>query len=579
MNALLRFAAALAPFALVACASVPVAPAPAADTVAAEDAQPLRPEDNPRIPKQALSQEWFYGLLAGEIAVQRGGAAVSAETYLQLAQESRDPRVAQRASEFAMFAGNVTLASKALSLWVELDPQAESAREQLVIALLRSGKLAESRPLLENMLSRQPARAGAIFVQLARLLARQPDRAAAAALVSELAERYPALPEARFAHLAVAAEAGDQTAVAQEFERLAKIAPAWDLPLLWQVDRLRRESSDSAIRFLQAQMQLRPDASLELHLTLIRLLAGEKRYADAQRQAEKALQHYPKQPDLLSMAGLLAYQNGNLPLAQRQLEASLQAGYSDLDTLRYTLGQLADEQKQPAQARQWYLQVVQGESYLPARMRLAQIDAGAGQWQQAINDLQPLAADASQQVRIVSLQADIAQNAGDREQAMALLDQALQQQPRSSDLLYHRALLAEQMGRFAQTEQDLRQVLQLVPDNMHALNALGYTLSNHGTRYHEALGYIEKAHQAAPDDPMILDSLGWVNYKLGRLEQALKYLQASYAALPDAEVAAHLGEVLWKAGRQDEARKIWAAARARDPGHPVLQETLQRLQP
>ncbi|MDC7700892.1 tetratricopeptide repeat protein [Vogesella indigofera] len=585
MNALLRIAAALAPLALVACASVP--PALPTSSVSAEavvedladEAVEEETVDNPRIPKLELSEEWLYGLLAGEIVVQRGGAGVAAETYLQLARETRDPRVAQRASEFAMFSGNVRQASEALALWIELDPDADSAREQLLIALLRAGKLAESQPLVEGMLARQPARAGAIFVQLARLLARQPDRVAAAKLVSDLAERYPELPEARFAHLAVAAEAGEQAEVDKEFARLAKIAPTWDLPLLWQVDRLRRHSVPSAIDFLQAQLQLRPAASLELNLTMVRLLASEKRYTDAQRHAEKALQQYPKQAELLNMAGLLAFQNGNLQLARRQLEAALQAGYADADTLRYTLGQLADEQKQPQQARHWYQQVGQGENYLPARLRLAQLDAADGNWQQAINDLQPLSNDANQLVRVVALQAQIAKNAGDRAQAMTLLNQGLQRQPRATELLYDRALLSELDGQFALAEKDLLQVLELVPDHVHALNALGYALSNHTTRYREALAYVEKAHQAAPDDPMILDSLGWVYYKLGKLEQALQYLQASYASMPDAEVAAHLGEVLWQSGRLDEARKLWAEARKKEPDHPVLRETLQRLQP
>lgn len=580
MNALLRIALALAPFALVACASVPVAPAPSRTAAASEDdSTAVSAESNPRIPKQSLTQSWLYGLLAGEIVAQRGGTGVAAETYLQLARETRDPRVAQRASEFAMFSGNVKQASDALALWVELDPDAESAREQLLIALLRVGKLAESRPLIERALAQQPARAGGVFVQLARLLARQPDRAAAAALVSELAERYPDLPEARFAHLAVAAEAGDQAAVEQEFSRLAKIAPGWDVPVLWQVDRLRRNSVPAAIVFLQAQMQLRPASSIELNLMLVRLLAGEKRYPEAQAQAEKALQRYPDDSELLNMAGLLAFENGNLPLASKLLERGLKAGGGDSDALRYTLGQLADEQKLPQQARLWYTQVQQGENYLPARLRLAQLDAEDGHWQQAIDELQPLSNEGSQLVRVVILQAQLAKAGGDQAQAMRLLNQGLLRQPGAIDLLYDRALLAEQGGDIKQAEKDLHHILQLAPGHVHALNALGYSLSNHTSRYQEALGYVEKAHQAAPDDPMILDSLGWVYYRLGKLELAVKHLQASYAKLPDAEVAAHLGEALWKTGRHDEARKVWAEARKINPEHPVLVETLRRLQP
>ena len=578
MNPILRIAALLLPLSLAACATTtPVATPVVASASEPEVSTKTEPAVNPRIPELALNEEWLYGLLAGEIVGQRGGAGVAAETYLQLARETRDPRIAQRASEFAMFSGNIAQASAALSLWVELDPDAEGAREQLLIALLRSGKLAESKPLVEGMLARQPDRAGAIFVQLARLLARQPDRVAAAKMVNDLAERYPDLPEARFAHLAVATEAGEQAQVAQEFVRLAKIAPAWDLPVLWYVDRLRRTSTSSAIDFLQAQMALRSRPGGELYLAAIRLLGSEKRYAEAQQLADKALQQYPKQSELLGLAGLLAAQSGQLTNATRLLETALQAGYSDEDALRYTLGQLADEQKQPAIARKWYQQVEDGDSFLPARMRLAQMDAAAGRWQQAIDDLQALDLPAGNRDRVIALQAQLAKQGGDLEQAIRLLDVGIQNMPRAPELLYDRALLAEQLGRFEQTEKDLRLVLQLVPDHAHALNALGYGMINHTTRYKEALGYIEKAHKALPDDPMILDSLGWVHFKLGQFDLALKYLRASYAKLDDAEVAAHLGEVLWRMGQKDEARKLWQDATKKDPDHMVLRETMQRL--
>ena len=588
MNALLRLAVVLTPLALAACAthapsrttatvtaSQPVAEVPAEDEapVVVADA------DNPAIPKLALQPDWLYGVLASEMAAQRGGAAQAAETYLNLARATRDPRLARRASEFALFSGQINTASAALALWLELDPADETAREQFFITLLRSGKLAESRGLLDNMLTRQPKRAASIFVQLARLAARQSDKAGAEKLVSELAARYPDLPEARFARLAVAAEAGDSAVVDAELARLAVIAPQWDLPVMWQLERLHRQSPALAQDFLRTELARRPQASVELGMNYIRLLAGEKRYAEADTYVQTLLPRFPRHPGVLHLAGLLAFQNGKLEQARQYLEGALAAGFNDPNELRFVLGQLAEERKQPAQAQSWYGLVDDGDNLLPARVRLAQLQSAAGQWQQAIDSLAPLAADPQNAVRIGLVQSRLAKDAKQSAQAISLLDAALKVVPQQADLLYERALLLESLGRVADAEQDLRSILKARPDDTQALNALGYILANQGRQLKEAQGYIEQALKAEPDNAMVLDSLGWVLFRQGHAQQALKPLQDSYARLPDAEVAAHLGEVLWSLGRKDEARAIWEKARQGSPDHPILTDTLNRLKP
>lgn len=585
MNALLRLFAVIAPLVLSACASLqPAAPAANAQVKAVatgdEDEAPApREEDNPAIPHQQLRAEWLYGLLAGEMAARGGAAAQAAETYIALARETRDPRIARRGAEFAMLAGQLKSATAALTLWLELDPEADAAREQLIIALLRGGKLAESRPLIETALTRQPQRAAGLFVQLARLAALQGDKQGAEALISELAARYPELPEARFALIAVAAEAGDQPTVDDEFARLARIAPQWDLPVLWQVDRLRKQSSPQAITFLQQQLLSRPQASIDLNTTYIRLLAGEKRFAEAESHARSIAARFAGNAELLYLHGLLAYQVGDFPLARQQLQAAMRAGFNDVNTLRYTLGQLADEQKQPAEARRWYLEVNGGENLLPARVRAAQIQAAEGQWREAIDSLNNLPLQTGEWVRVPLSQAMLAREAKQYDAALAILGTALQQAPEQTELLYERGLLLDQVGRSAEAEQDLRVVVRLKPDDVQALNALGYVMANRGVSLPEAQGYIQRALKADPDNAMILDSLGWVLFKQGQLAQALVHLQASYAKLRDAEVAAHLGEVLWSLGRKDEARQIWAEAGKTAPDHPVLKETLDRLKP
>ncbi|WP_232219943.1 tetratricopeptide repeat protein [Pseudogulbenkiania sp. MAI-1] len=562
--------------------TAPAEPAVAADSASDDDgdeAGAAKAEaSNARLPKVELDSHILFGVLAGEIAAQRGAAGASAVTYLDLARQTRDPRLAQRAAEFALFSGQLKVASEALALWVELDPDSGTAREQLLITLLRSGKLAESRPLVEELLQREPARAGAIFVQLARLTALQGDKKGAYDLIQQLAERYPELPEARFSVLAVAADLGNQEVVDQEFDRLARIAPKWDLPVAWQTDRLRRTDLNAAIAFLKKELERRPEAGLELKMAYPRLLVGAKRFDEARRAFEVLLQAQPKNAELMYGAGLLALQQRDLPVAKRHLEAALAEKHPESDFIRYTLGQLAEEQDDLPAARRWYESVGQGAQYLPAQGRLAELDAAAGNPDAGIARLQKLDIAGNARVQVVLAQSQIARDAKRYDLAHALLSQALQEAPGTPELLYERALVADLLGNYEGTESDLRAYLREKPDDPQGLNALGYTLANRTTRYQEALGLIEKALRAEPDNPMVLDSMGWVLFKLGRLEPAREHLQRAFTASPDAEIAAHYGEVLWQLNRRDEAREVWKKATGSEASLEMLKDTVHRLE-
>ncbi|MCP9759091.1 hypothetical protein EGI20_07160 [Aquitalea sp. S1-19] len=562
--------------ALSGCASSRLAriePAP----VAVASSESARAEA--ALPHLSLSPQLFYGVIISEIAAQRGGAGASAQTYLELAREARDPRLAQRAAEFAMLSGQLETASQALTLWVELDPASENAREQLFIALLRSGKLAQSRPLIEGLLATRPERAPAVFVQLARLTARQPDKAAAYQLTRDLAAGYPELPEARFALLAVAAEAGDQAAMAQEMDALARLAPKWDLPVAWLVDRLRRDQPEAALALLKNELARRPEAALEIRLAYPRLLVSAKRFAEARDNFAELLKRYPNQPDVLYALGLLSFQLRELEAAVPYLEQALKAGHPETDYLRLTLGQVNQELGREDEARRWYTAVGQGEHYLPAQVRLAVLDAKGDNVAQVLARMNSMGTSEQEKIQVALFQSQIARQQQRLDLAELNLDRALASEPRAPELLYERALVLEMQGKFAAAERDLKAYLQEKPDDAQGLNALGYLLANRTTRYREALALISRAHKADPDSAMILDSLGWVNFKLGRYADAVRYLQKAYQGLPDPEVAAHLGEALWQAGRKDEALAIWRKAQAAFPQHEVLLETIKRLAP
>ncbi len=559
---------------LSGCAQLRTPAKPAAPAVAAAPAA-----TEAKLPAHPLTPQIVYGVLASELAAQRGASAVSAATYLELARELNDPRLARRAAEFAMLAGQLTTATQALEKWVELDPASDLAREQLLVAQLRGGKLSDSEALVSRLLADHPERAAAVFVQLARLTSRQSDPKQAYALVQRLATPFPELPEARFAVLSAAAEAGDEQAVAAEFDTLARVAPRWDLPVAWQVDRLRQKDNDAALAFLARELARRPQAGVELQLAYPRLLVNGKRFPEARDAFAAALARNPGNPDILYALGLLSFQLRDLAAAGPYLEQALAGGHPEADYLRLTLGQLAEANKAPQDARRWYAQVGPGQHYLPAQVRLAALDLKDGDVDAVLARMGALDATAAEQVQLVLYQSQFAREAGRLDLAERYLDTALADQPDSPELLYERALVLEQRGDYKAAERDLRAYLKQKADDAQGLNALGYLLVNRTGRHTEGLRLVEQALRADPDNPMILDSMGWALFKAGRSADALPYLERAYKAMPDPEVAAHLGEVLWTLGRRAEARKLWQAERAKAPDHPVLLETMRRFAP
>lgn len=571
MNSLKRPLSLLMLALLAACATpqASVQP-PAAAPTAGSDA-------SARLPKVTLTPELLFGVLASEIAAQRGATGSAAMTDLALARQTRDPRLAERAAQFAVASGNLELAGDALRLWLEADPDSLRAREQLIAVSLAGGQLDQARPMIEALLARKPELAPAVFGELARLAPQARDKAAMAALVNDLAPRFPKLPEARFAVITSAAGVGDQASIDAAFDDLARLAPKWDLPVAWQAERLRKRDIPAAIDFLGKELARRPDASLDLKMAYPRLLVADKRFVEARKGFEALRQQYPRNPDILYASGLLAFQLNDLPTARAELEAALAERYPDTDFLRFSLGQITEAQGDYPAAMSWYRQVGKGQQYLSAQMRLSYLQARSGDLEGGLARLDRLGSSDEERIQLVLVRVELAREAKRYDLADSLLSRALQRYPRTPELLYERALLADLRKDTPAAERDLRQLLKLRPNDEQALNALGYILVTRTTRYQEAYGLIEKALKQAPDNAMIIDSMGWVLFKLGRSDEALKYLQQAYALLPDQEIAAHYGEVLWSLGRKDDALSLWNKTRQAGGDHPAVDEVQHRL--
>lgn len=571
MNIRLTATAALLASVLSACA-ITSAPAPVA--------QAPVPAPEAAYPKLALSNDILFGVLASEIAAQRGAAAASAPTVLALAQRTRDPRLARRAAEFALTANRLDEAIRALKLWQELEPASDNAQYQLIAALLRAGRLSEATPGVQAQLAARPQEAPQVFMHLAGLLSRQPDKAGAYAMMKTLLAPYPSVAEGHFALMITAQEAGDDAMAQAEMATLATLAPAWDYPVGWQVERLRQTSPEAALSLLERELARRPQAGLELRLSYPRLLVMVKRY-DAARDAFVQLSNkYPHQPEVAYAIGVLSYELKDYEEAERSLRDALALGYREPDFVRFTLGQMAEERKLPQEAVNWYEAITSGPQLPQAQSRLAVLEAEDGKLDAALARLERLAdmQNTPRPARVLA-QAQLARNAEQPDRALAILSAALAKDGNVAEWRYERALLLDDRERVAEAERDLRAYLKLKPKSAQGLNALGYILANRTSRIREARELVSRALKLDPDNPMILDSMGWVEYRSGKLEAALRYLQRAHHLMPDPEIAAHLGEVLWKMGREAEARELWARSLEANPDSDLIRRTQQRFIP
>jgi tetratricopeptide (TPR) repeat protein len=317
--------------------------------------------------------------------------------------------------------------------------------------------------------------------------------------------------------------------------------------------------------------------SQEVRLIYARMLVDDKQFNAAREQFQAILKGAPENPDLTLAVGLLSMQLQDYPAAETYLKKVLSLGFREPDTVRFYLGQLHEEQKDWAGAQQWYGQVEGGDQYVPSRMRMASALSHQNRLTEARDLLHSLPAENNEQRTVLSqADAQLLSDARDFQGAWDVLSDGLHKVPDSPDLLYDRAMVAEKMGRIDLLETDLRQVIKIKPDHAHAYNALGYTLADRTDRYTEALELIQKAIALAPGDHFIIDSLGWVQYRLGRLADAEHNLKDAYDRQPDPEIAAHLGQVLWAQGNKDAATRLWQASYKANPDSEALRSALEQ---
>lgn len=565
-------------------------------------AQPSEP--GPPVQNSALDGPLFYQLLRGELDLRSGQVVTGYQTLLDAARRTRSEALFRRATEAALQERAGDLALQATQEWRRVLPDSlEAARYQLQLLIVLNRPNDTVEPLRALLRLTPAAERSAAITALPRLFERSGDKQQTAKRLEQILQPSLAAPETRVASQVAIARAWLGAGDAARAYELAKTAhaqePGAELPALLGLELMSGMPAAEAL--VQSHLQAKP-TSLGIRMVYARVLSSSQRYADAAQQLETVTQaEKPPAAAFLTLGALqlelkhpreaTAKLNQYLQRAVAEVEAApAMPGQDDEDndivvspergiTQAYLLlSQAAEQQRDYPGAEAWLARISDPQRVLEVQSRRATLLAKQGKLKQARELIRSVPERTGDDARAKMLaEVQVLRDVKQWSEANTVLASANQQFPNDADLLYEQSMMAEKLNRMDDMERLLRKVIELKPDHHHAYNALGYSLAERNLRLPEARDLIKKALDLAPGEPFITDSLGWVEYRLGNRDEALRLLQQAYKSRPDVEIGAHLGEVLWIMGQRDEARRVLRDAHLRDNTNEVLKETLVRL--
>jgi len=520
--------------------------------------------------------EMMFHFLAAEVAVGQGDLESAFEHYMKVVPHALDIDVASRATRIGLHIQSPQ-AIEAAKIWTELAPDELEAWQALLILRIKSGDLDGADTAVESLMRAAEKQGKDGFMQIAIVVSDQKELPAAREIIESLAERHADDAGAQYA-LGLALfgmkdDAGAEAALRKALELNREDPRTW--LLLSRVYEMQEREALSEETLRQGLEEL-PDNQL-LRLALAERLVSHEKYEGAYEQFSILHDALPANDEISQALGGLTIELGKWEEA-REIWNALLDKPGRRDRAHYFLAQVEQNTGNPEAAYKLY-EKVDGLLMTDARIQMSRLLVEQGKVEEALKLLtvQRLLSP-EDAIRLYLEEATVLSDAGRDIEVMELLDKALEEFPLHSDLLYARALQGEKMGDIGILERDLRKVIEQDPDHAQALNALGYTLADETTRFEEAFELISKAYALMPESAAILDSMGWVHYRRGNLDEAIKFLEKAAAADKDGEIAAHLGEVYWAKGWRDKAMKVWMDALQRDPENPYVVSTMERLQ-
>jgi tetratricopeptide (TPR) repeat protein len=522
------------------------------------------------------SPELMSHYLAAEIAAHDGDLATAFEHYMQIMTPANEVSIARRATHIGLHLKSEAV-TDAAKLWAQLAPDDMDAWKALLVLRVNAGDREGAVQAIDSLMKAAETEQVDGFIQVAAVVAEGDNKELGLELVKSLAARHDRDPRAHYA-LAIAYFARKNQTAAEKSLREA-LSLKKDDPKIWVL--LARildvqTRTDESEKLLRQGVEQLPDNDL-LRLSYAEHLVIHEKYELAYKEFKLLHKALPDNDEITQALGSLAIELHHWNDA-REIWSEMMSGHGRKDRALYFLGQIEEGSGDAEKALEYYNKVG-GVLRTDAKIRSAQLLAKQGDLPKALKMITTARLSAMEDaVRLYLVESDLLSDANKGMQAMGLLDKALGEHPQQVDLLYARGMLGDDMGSLQILERDMRTIIKIDPQNAQALNALGYTLTVYADRLHEARELIKKAYALMPESAAILDSMGWVEFRLGNFEEAEKYLRMAAERDDDSEIMAHLGEVLWVKGDREEANQIWQGALLKEPESKHLLEVIKRLQ-
>jgi tetratricopeptide (TPR) repeat protein len=527
--------------------------------------------------KTEIDPDVMYMLLAAELAGQRGQYEIALEGYMEAAKRVKDPRFAERAAKIAMYMKDSNKTNEAVSLWLSQDPNNITARKIAALSALRAGDKQVAIEHVDKLLAIDPAGFENSMLELAVALEKENKVSFLYDVLDELSRRHRNQAEVYFVQSLLAMQMKNTDLAKTKIQQALDVQPDWDKAQIFQA-QIAASSGDlnTAAKLLEKAAAKYPEND-KIKKLLAQVLIKAEKYEEAGEVYQGIISANPNDAESQFALALVNLQLSRDNKAEDILKKLLeQPGWQSQAS--FYLGKIEEKRKNTKKALARFDEVKDGPFVLDAAISAISLLAKDNQFDEANSRLSSLQRQfPKQKLRLILIQAELYNQQKQYEQAFNLLTNALADMPEQKELLYTRALMAERLNRLDILEADLKKILAEDPDNAEALNALGYTLAEKTDRYAEAEKYLEKALRLQPDEAVIMDSYGWLQFKLGNTEQALLYLQKAYAKRQEGEIAAHLAEVLWTLNRKAEARKVFAKAIKDAPEDEDLLDFQQRV--
>jgi tetratricopeptide (TPR) repeat protein len=525
----------------------------------------------------SLDTEIIYNILVGEIALQRQNFDLAYKHQLKSADLAKDAVAAERAAKIALYQKDRVGALKAIKSWIDFDPKSVNARQMAVMLYVQMGDSEAALRHLKLLVKLLEDDDQDGFVQAVVAVASGKDNELALKIMQSLVLDYKSNANARYAVALIAVMAKKLDVAENEIQQSIKIDPKLEKAHIL-LGRIYGERGDlvGAMNAMRQALEQVPE-STALHSAYARLLIDLNKPKLAYQQFQRLSELVPDDVDVKLSLGIIALQLEKYKQATNYFNTLIQLK-KRVDDASFYMGRIAEAENKQKVALEWYGKVADGKNLINAKARIVGLVAEQDGLEKARSMLSDMRSKMPESlIDLYIVEGSILRKHSTHDEVVELFDAALKEFPDNIDLLYARALSASALGRLEVMERDIRFILKHEPDHADALNALGYTLADQTDRYNEALGYIKKALAIKPGSPAILDSMGWVQYRLGNHEEALQYLRRAFDMVQDVEIAAHLGELLWVTGKKQEALKVIREALDKHPDNKYLLKTVKRL--